>query len=153
MKIIEAGNIFDSRAQTLVNTVNCVGVMGKGLALEFKKKYPEMFATYEQLCSEKLLDIGKLWLYKGPHRWVLNFPTKYDWRMPTKERYLELGLEKFMSSYEERGIQSIAFPLLGARNGGLSPDLSLKIMERYLIECKIPVSIYLSYRGSTSEFF
>ncbi|MCT2561861.1 macro domain-containing protein [Chryseobacterium herbae] len=153
MEIIESGNIFESNAQTLVNTVNCVGVMGKGLALEFKKRYPEMFKKYQQLCNDRLLDIGKLWLYKGQHRWVLNFPTKYDWRQPSTAYYLEKGLDKFMETYRTRGIESIAFPLLGASNGGIPPEVSLKIMTDYLKECDIPVTIYFSYKPKIEELF
>ena len=145
MDIIESGNIFDSKAQTLVNTVNCMGVMGKGLALQFKKKYPDMFVAYERLCKDRLLDIGKLWLYKTDHRWILNFPTKYDWRFPSNEYYLEQGLEKFLDTYKQRGIESIAFPLLGASNGGIEPEASLQIMSKYLQRCEIPVTIYLYY--------
>lgn len=153
MEIIESGNIFESKAQTLVNTVNCVGVMGKGLALEFKKRYPSMFIDYERICKGGLLDIGKLWLYKGQNRWILNFPTKYDWRQPSTEYYLETGLDKFMKTYQERKISSIAFPLLGASNGGLHPEVSLKIMTNYLQHCEIPISIYLSYKPMIHELF
>lgn len=145
MEIIVSGNIFDSNAQTLVNTVNCMGVMGKGLALQFKKRYPDMFVAYKKLCENQLLDIGKLWLYKTERRWVLNFPTKYDWRLPSKERYLEQGLEKFLQSYKQRGIESIAFPLLGANNGGITPEVSLQIMSHYLQYCEIPVTIYIAH--------
>lgn len=146
MEIIEYGDIFESKAQTLVNTVNCVGVMGKGLALRFKENYPEMFSAYADICQKGLLDIGKLWLYKTDVRWILNFPTKYDWRLPSKETYLEQGLQKFVDTYEQREISSIAFPLLGASNGSLDPDISLSIMTRYLQHLKIPVTIYLNYR-------
>lgn len=153
MEIIKEGNIFESKAQTLVNTVNCVGVMGKGLALEFKNKYPDMFIAYEQICKQGLLNIGKLWIYKTENRWILNFPTKYDWRKPTQEYYLELGLEKFIETYQQRGITSIAFPLLGASNGGLSPEISLAIMKKHLEKCEIPVTIYLSYNSGTPSLF
>ena len=153
MEIIEEGNIFDSKAQTIVNTVNCLGVMGKGLALQFKMRYPEMFTAYERICQDRLLNIGKLWLYKTENRWVLNFPTKYDWRKPTEEYYLELGLTKFMETYQQRGITSIAFPLLGASNGGLAPERSFEIMMRYLEECEIPVTIYLSNNSKDPSLF
>lgn len=153
MEIIESGNIFESNAQTLVNTVNCIGVMGKGLALEFKKRYPAMFLDYQRMCNGGLLDIGKLWIYKMPNKWILNFPTKYDWRHPSNEIYLEKGLDKFMKTYLDRGIKSVAFPLLGSSNGGLSPDISLKIMQEYLQHCEIPVSIYLSYKPIKKELF
>src|SRR6218665_523136 len=121
MDIIEFGDIFQSRAQTLVNTVNCLGVMGKGLALRFKEEYPEMFDAYSEICKKGLLDIGKLWLYKTDRKWILNFPTKYDWRMPSQESYIERGLDKFLKTYKQKNIESIAFPLLGANNGNIDP--------------------------------
>ena len=114
------GNLFSSKCQTLVNTVNCVGVMGAGIALEFKLRYPEMFVRYVEHCRNKQIDIGKLWLYKPPQadkQWVLNFPTKRDWKHPSKIEYLQKGLQRFVETYEQRGIQSIAFPILGSQNG------------------------------------
>lgn len=141
---IESGNIFDSEAQTIVNTINCMGFMGRGIALECKIRYPDMFLRYNELCRLKKMNIGKLWLYKAPDRWILNFPTKYDWRKPSREEYLEAGLEKFIKTYKEKNITSIAYPLLGASNGGLAPSISLEIMKRYLNNCDIPVTIYLN---------
>src|SRR5688572_26562315 len=93
------GNLFESPAKVLVNTVNTVGVMGKGIALSFKQIYPEMFQRYVQLCESGQLDIGKLWLYKTPHKWILNFPTKKNWRAPSRLEYLEAGLRKFVATY------------------------------------------------------
>jgi len=143
IKIIK-GNIFTTTCQTIVNTINCLGVMGAGIALEFRYRYPQMFEKYVELCQAKQIEIGKLWLYnKEPDRkWVLNFPTKYDWKYKTKPEYLEKGLEKFLQTYKEKQITSIAFPLLGADKGGLDPALSLMIMEKYLSLCDIPVEIY-----------
>jgi O-acetyl-ADP-ribose deacetylase (regulator of RNase III) len=141
---IRTGNIFTSEAQTLVNTVNCVGVMGAGIALEFRFRYPEMHQKYKLLCSSKRFDIGKLWLYKpgDDRKWVLNFPTKRDWKFPSKEEYLHRGLEKFMDTYEQKGISSIAFPVLGASKGGLPEDRAITIMQSYLNQCGIPVEVY-----------
>ena len=136
-----------------MNTVNCMGVMGKGLALQFKTQYPHMFSVYQRMCDQRLLDIGKLWIYKTERRWILNFPTKYDWRLPSQEGYLEKGLEKFMKTYKLRGITSVAFPLLGANNGGLSPEVSFDLMHHYLRHCDIPVSIYLTYKGEENLLF
>ena len=81
----------------------------------------EMFEKYKELCQSKMIGIGKLWLYKSEDtpQWVLNFPTKFHWKYPSKMEYLEAGLQKFVDSYEEKGITSIAFPLLGTHNGGL----------------------------------
>ncbi len=141
LKVI-TGNIFTSSCQTIVNTVNCVGVMGAGLALECRLRYPEMYAHYVRLCAEGRLDTGMLWLFKAPDRWILNFPTKKHWRWPTKEEYLYDGLEKFLDTYQTRGISSIAFPLLGAQHGGLSAERSLEIMRQHLVRCAVPVEIY-----------
>ncbi len=139
-----SGNIFNSKAQTIVNTVNCVGVMGKGIALVFKLRYPKMFDLYKGHCKSKLIGIGKLWLYKGEQNapWVLNFPTKFHWKYPSKIEYLEKGLEKFCSTYRDQGITSIAFPLLGTQNGGLDKDTVLNLMEEYLGKCEIDIEIY-----------
>lgn len=138
------GNIFNTKCQTVVNTVNCVGVMGKGIALVFKLRYPSMFEKYQEICKNRLLDIGKLWLYKGAENdpWVLNFPTKKHWKFPSEYSYVEKGLQKFVDSYKEKGIESIAFPLLGANNGGLEHDKVMDIMVNYLSKCDIPVEIY-----------
>ncbi|HQE61014.1 MAG TPA: macro domain-containing protein [Candidatus Latescibacteria bacterium] len=136
------GNIFTSRAQTLVNTVNCVGVMGAGIALECRLRYPEMHDQYVSLCRRRMIEIGSLWIYKAPDRWILNFPTKRHWKEPSKEEYLHAGLRKFMQTYQEKQIESIAFPLLGAQHGGLRRDRSQELMESYLSECRIPIEIY-----------
>jgi O-acetyl-ADP-ribose deacetylase (regulator of RNase III) len=139
---IVTGNIFTTRCQTIVNTVNCVGVMGKGIAYEFRLRYPEMFTKYKSLCENQQFDIGMLWIYKSADKWVLNFPTKYHWKNPSKQEYIIQGLEKFVGSYAQKGIESIAFPLLGASNGGLSESVSISIMCEYLERCDIPVEIY-----------
>lgn len=126
------GNIFTSRCQTIVNAVNCVGVMGAGIALECRLRYPTMHERYVALCEQRLLQPGKLWLYRSPERWVLNFPTKQHWKHPSRLDYLRRGLEKFVASYRAKGITSIAFPLLGADRGGIDPDESLALMQEYL---------------------
>lgn len=144
------GDIFKSPAQVLVNTVNTVGVMGKGVALEFKKQYPDMFKTYERVCSEKKLDIGKLMLWRGSDKWVLLFPTKKHWRNPSKLEYIEAGLQKFVATYAEKGITSIAFPRLGCGNGGLDWELVRPMMEQYLKRLPIPVYIYVGTYGDAA---
>lgn len=138
------GNIFNTKMQTIVNTVNCVGVMGKGLALEFKLRYPDMFYKYKELCQSKLMGIGKLWIYKSEScpQWILNFPTKLHWKNPSKIEYIEAGLRKFVESYKEKGITSIAFPLLGTHNGGLGKSEVLELMYKYLEKCDLEVEIY-----------
>lgn len=121
------GNIFTSDRQTLVNTVNCVGIMGAGIALEFKFRYPEMFERYVNLCEEGAIDIGKLWIFKplNSNHLILNFPTKKHWRNPSKIQFLELGLAKFVETYEQRNIHSAAFPVLGASKGRIPEEAAL----------------------------
>lgn len=140
--VIIKGNIFTSTCQVLVNTVNCVGVMGAGIALECRLRYPDMYTRYVSLCNDKKIDVGLLWLYKSDRRWILNFPTKKHWKDPARVEYLHSGLKKFRSVYAERGIESIAFPILGASNGGLSEDESLDIMKNYLDVLDIRIEIY-----------
>ncbi|MBA3670155.1 MAG: macro domain-containing protein [Sphingomonas sp.] len=141
MLIYHRSSLLESKAQTLVNTVNTIGVMGKGLAQEFKHRYPTMFQQYKRICEEGLLDIGKLWLWKGSSQWVLNFPTKRHWRYPSKVDFIERGLEKFCAEYENRGIREIAFPRLGCGNGGLEWDEIRPLMERYL--ARLPITVYI----------
>lgn len=137
------GNIFDSPAQVIVNTVNTVGVMGKGLALSFKQRYPEMFKRYRTVCEKKQLTVGKLMLFYEPDHWVLLFPTKENWRNPSKLEYIEKGLIKFVNTYADKNITSIAFPKLGCGNGELSWDEVKPLMEKYLKPLPIDVYIYL----------
>jgi O-acetyl-ADP-ribose deacetylase (regulator of RNase III) len=136
------GNIFGSNCQCIVNTVNCVGVMGAGIAYECRLRYPQMFERYSELCKENLIKIGTLWLFKSNDKWILNFPTKYHWKYESKLEYLEKGLQKFLDTYKEKGITSIAFPLLGASNGGISESVSIELMKKYLETCDIHVEIY-----------
>lgn len=116
--------------------------MGAGIALEYRLRYPHMYEQYVNICEQKLLRPGKLWIYKAAEKWVLNFPTKDRWRSPSKERYLRDGLKKFRSTYKERQIESIAFPLLGAQNGGLDKQASLALMLNYLEDLEIDIEIY-----------
>lgn len=147
-------SLFDSSAQVLVNTVNTVGVMGKGIALQFKRLYPEMFKEYQRFCENGSLEIGKLWIYKSANKWILNFPTKTTWRSKSKLEYIEAGLKKFVATYQERGIESIAFPQLGTGNGGLDWEKEVKpLMEKYLRHLPIQVYIHLyNQQQSNPEF-
>lgn len=141
------GDMFNSPAQVLVNTVNVVGVMGKGVALEFKNRYPDMFKEYLRICEDKSLDVGKLFLWKKSDKWVLLFPTKKHWRNPSKLEYIKLGLEKFKANCGKLGIESIAFPRLGCGNGGLNWDDVRPLMESYLKPLPIKVYVYVDNYG------
>ena len=137
------GDIFESPAQVIVNTVNTVGVMGKGLALSFKQRYPEMFEHYKITCEKHMLTVGKLMLFYEQDHWLLLFPTKENWRNPSKLEYIEKGLMKFVQTYAEKNITSIAFPRLGCGNGELDWNDVKPLMERYLKNLPIDVYIYL----------
>lgn len=146
-----AASIWQSPAQTLVNTVNTVGAMGKGIALQFKNRYPEMYERYRALCCDGKLTVGKLWVYRAEDRWVVNFPTKKHWRHPSKPEYVESGLAKFVEVYETFGITSVSFPQLGTGHGGLDWDSVVRpLMERYLKP--LPIPIYIHLRGNQKSF-
>lgn len=141
-------SIFDSPAQTLVNTVNTVGIMGKGIAKTFREQYPEMFKEYRRLCDRGELAIGKLHLWKGDGRWVLNFPTKTTWRLPSEIDYVERGLKTFVANYERMGIISASFPPLGCGNGNLNWTEVRPLMERHLSKINIPIYVHSLHVGS-----
>lgn len=137
------GNLFESDAQTLVNTVNCVGVMGKGIALEFKKRYPDMFKDYVNRCNRGEVKLGRPYLYRSlVSQWVLNFPTKDHWRGVTKLQDVVEGLEFLLTHYKEWGITSIAVPPLGCGNGQLEWRVVGPTLYRYLRQMDIPVELY-----------
>lgn len=149
------GNIFNSKCQTIVNPVNCVGVMGKGIATFYKLRYPQMFSEYKELCDSKQLTPGKLWLYNKQDNapWILNFATKQHWENPSKLEWIEAGLQEFVNTYQERGITSVAFPLLGTHLGGLDVTAIQQLMDTYLGKCDIAVEIYTYNPDVPDELF
>lgn len=134
-------SLMTSSAQTVVNTVNTVGVMGKGIAAAFKERYPDLFAEYKNLCADGRLKPGSLWLWKGPDQWVLNFATKKHWRAPSKIEYIRHGLLEFRRDYEKLGIREVAFPRLGCGNGGLDWGEVRPLMVQLLYD--LPITIYI----------
>ncbi len=125
----EYGDMFVSRAEALVNTVNCVGVMGKGVALEFKKRWPENFKYYKRHCDDRSLRPGKVLIYDrggmfadSSARYLVNFPTKDHWRSKSKIEYIESGLDSLVGEINRLSIETIALPPLGCGNGGLDWD-------------------------------
>ncbi|PIV55011.1 Appr-1-p processing protein [Candidatus Falkowbacteria bacterium CG_4_10_14_0_2_um_filter_36_22] len=149
---IVIGDIFKSKAQTLVNTVNCVGVMGKGLALEFKNRFPDMFKDYYIRCQNKEVYLEKPYLFKRlilP--WILIFPTKEHWRSTSNISDIEKGLQYLGSMYKEWGITSIAVPPLGCGLGELEWNIVGKILYRSLSALEIPVELYAPYGTPKDE--
>lgn len=136
------GDIFTSLAQVLVNPVNCEGVMGKGLALEFKRRWPSMFAEYQQVCKTGECRIGRPWICWGTRPIIVCFPTKDSWRSPSQLSYIEDGLQ-VMTSFIPHSIHSMAFPKLGVGNGGLTWEEVQPVIEKYLSELHQDVFIYV----------
>lgn len=124
MMRLTVGNLLDADADALVNTVNTVGVMGKGIALMFKEAFPKNFRKYAAACKRDEVRLGEMFVTEGPSlhgpRWIINFPTKDHWRNRTRPEWVREGLADLRRVIGERGIRSIAIPPLGCGNGGLN---------------------------------
>lgn len=152
MTDVKIGNLFESPAHTLVNTVNCVGVMGKGIAAEFKKRYPAMFKDYTNRCNIGQVKLGEPYYFSdllGTS--IINFPTKQHWRSVSRLQDIEDGLRYFTEHYQEWDVQSVAFPPLGCGNGGLDWEDVGPLMYAYLSALPIPVEIYAPYGTPAKE--
>ena len=137
------GDILKSKAQTLVNTVNCVGIMGKGIALKFKEQFPDMFNDYVARCNRNAVRLGKPYLYKRlTPPWILNFPTKGHWRSVSRIEDIVKGLKYLLQHYKEWGITSLAVPPLGCGQGQLEWKIVGPTLYRYLSQLDIPVELY-----------
>lgn len=117
------GNLFDAPVEALVNTINTVGVMGKGIALMFKEAFPDNFRAYSEAVKRKEIRIGKVFATENRAfdrpKWLINFPTKKHWRQPSRVEWIVEGLKDLRRVVEEKQIHSIALPPLGCGNGGL----------------------------------
>lgn len=133
---IVTGNILEADVEALVNTVNTVGVMGKGIALQFKKAYPEMMAAYERACRSGELQPGRMHVYDFGRmfnpRYIINFPTKRHWRGKSKLADIRAGLDALVNELEQRGIRSVAIPPLGCGHGGLQWSEVLPLIKKAL---------------------
>jgi O-acetyl-ADP-ribose deacetylase (regulator of RNase III) len=139
----KSGNIFNSKADALVNTVNCVGVMGKGIALEFRRRYPKMFEEYKSICQKHQLRPGQILPYKKQTPFILNFAIKDDWKHPSKIEWIECCLDKFVKNYKILRIESVAFPWMGAMNGGIPIEKIQAVTRKYLSNLSdISVEVY-----------
>jgi uncharacterized protein YwgA/O-acetyl-ADP-ribose deacetylase (regulator of RNase III) len=143
---VRTGNLLESKAQTLVNTVNTVGVMGKGVALQFREAFPDMFKDYVRRCEAHMVRLGEPYLYKRlVPPWILNFPTKDHWRSVTKLADVERGLEYLKRHYRKWEIMSLAVPPLGCGLGGLEWRVVGPVLYRHLSELDIPVELYAPF--------
>ena len=151
MKILVA-DILQSKAQTLINTVNCVGIMGKGIAQEFKNRFPEMFEDYVRRCKNKEVKLGTPYLYKRlfpPH--IINFPTKDHWKSVSRMADIERGLDYLVKHYCSWEVTSLAIPPLGCGNGQLEWKSVGPLIYRYASQMEIPVEMYAPYGASPKE--
>ena len=140
-------NLLESDAAAIVNTVNTVGIMGKGIALQFKNQYPNNYKLYAMACKAKEVVIGKMFVTEetsllGGKKIIINFPTKTDWRKPSEYSYIENGLQDLVNVIQENKIKSIAIPPLGAGNGGLDWNKVKELIEKYLTHLDCEVQIY-----------
>ena len=141
------GNILESSAEAIVNTVNTVGVMGKGIALQFKKAFPNNYKAYREACKNNEVKVGKMFVCSDSNiisgeKIIINFPTKTDWRKSSEYEYIEKGLEHLIEIINEYRIKSIAIPPLGAGNGGLEWEKVKKIIINKLQNIEINIEIY-----------
>jgi uncharacterized protein YwgA/O-acetyl-ADP-ribose deacetylase (regulator of RNase III) len=156
MKIFVA-DILQSKAQTLINTVNCVGIMGKGIALEFKKRFPDMFKDYVVRCEQRKVKPGVPYLFvrSGPPN-IINFPTKDHWKSVSRIDDIEQGLQYLVKNYKEWNVTSLAIPPLGCGNGQLEWRAVGPLIYRYASQMEIPIELYAPYgtppRELTADF-
>jgi O-acetyl-ADP-ribose deacetylase (regulator of RNase III) len=141
------GNLLDSPAVALVNTVNLAGVMGKGIALQFKKAFPHNLEVYRKACREGELAIGKILAVVDRNlllgeKLILNVPTKTDWRLPAQYDYVDRGLIALREYLLINRISSLAVPALGCGNGGLDWDRVKPMIERRLVEIDCDIFVY-----------
>lgn len=149
---VKIGDILDSQCHALVNTVNCVGVMGKGIALAFKKRYPIMFEDYVRRCEKGQVSLGQPYPYEVQDgHVVINFPTKDHWRSVSRLSDIIAGLEHLQENYEAWGLRSIAVPPLGCGNGQLEWQVVGPTLHRELMKLNIPVELYAPAGTPTSQ--
>jgi O-acetyl-ADP-ribose deacetylase (regulator of RNase III) len=143
----KTGNLLDSKAEALVNTVNTVGVMGKGIALQFKNMFPNNFKLYSAACKAKTLKVGQLLVTEEEtlltgKKTIINFPTKTNWRLPSEYQYIELGLIELAKVIKDKNIKSIAIPPLGSGNGGLDWNKVKLLLEKHLTDVNCDIFLY-----------
>lgn len=148
LRVVTRGSIFDSSCEYLTNTINTVGAMGAGLALELRLRVPEMYPLYKEKCINGEIKIGKYWIYDRPNRIgkrILNFPVKKGFNHPSRWDYIIEGLRYFVENYRIDNITSIAMPTLGSRLGKLDDEGVLIMMQEDLQDLPITIEIYRKY--------
>ena len=151
MIYLSDNTVFDVDADCIVNTVNCDGFMGKGLALEFAVRYPALEKMYKDDCARGKVKVGNINLYDMGRIKIINFPTKNHFKYPSKLNWIENGLIDFANKYKLMSIKRVAFPILGGANGGLNHDEVLYLMDKYLSNVDIEVVICKSKNRSNQD--
>lgn len=142
VRYVQNGDIFESRCHAIINTINCEGVMGKGLALDFKRKYPEMFKDYQRRCNDKEVKPGRPFIYQAQNKIIVNFPTKNEWRKGSQLQWIQDGLTYLADHCREWGIKSLAIPPLGCGLGGLDWNKVYPLIREHLDPLGIRIEIY-----------
>ena len=137
------GDIFTSNAEAIVNTVNCVGAMGKGIALEFKKRYPDMYSAYRKACARKEIQPGHVWVYQAKDRIIFNAAVKDDWRYASRIEWVESCLKELIECCRTMKVKSLALPWMGAMNGRIPVD-EIKASTRKILSdiTDFDISVY-----------
>lgn len=133
--------VFNTPAEWIVNTVNCVGFMGAGLALEFRLRYPALYEKYKEDCKNNIIRVGKMNYYQDNEVKAINFPTKIDFKDPSKIEWIASGLDDLIATYKAHGVTSIAIPKLGAKNGGLDWEEVKKLIIHKT--STMPITVYI----------
>lgn len=148
------GNIIQADTEALVNTVNTVGVMGKGIALAFKKAFPNNYKLYKQVCEDKEFKIGGLFITKTSQltpKYIINFPTKKHWKGRSKIEFIEIGMQQLVKEINAKGIKSIAIPPLGCGNGGLKWEEVKPLILRELEAVKNELEVIIYEPGFNNQ--
>jgi O-acetyl-ADP-ribose deacetylase (regulator of RNase III) len=142
--ISKSGNLLESNAQALVNTVNCVGIMGKGLALQFREAFPLMYRNYRDDCHNGLYHPGDVWGYIDRPRdiFIFNVATKDHWRDPSQLAWIQLGIDGLKRRLLNSSIKSVAIPPLGCGLGGLSWSEVRPLIVAAFQDLEIEVQLY-----------
>jgi len=162
VKLVKDANMFLTELETITVTVNCFGIMGKGVALVAKDLAPDMFEFYKKLCENKKMQLGKPVMFDksskylrsatGRTRKMLLFPTKNHWRTNSSIMGIKKGLEWLVDNHKKCKIESLAIPALGCGNGGLSWEVVGPMLYQHLIQLSIPVELYLPTKKIAEKY-
>ncbi len=153
---VTKGDLLKEETDAIINTVNCVGVMGKGIALQFKQKWPSNFKAYEKACKAKEVQIGKMFVHElgklgGKPYYIINFPTKDHWRGKSELSFIDEGLKDLIEQIKQYQIKSIAIPPLGCGNGGLKWDIVRQLIEKHFYNLNNQIEVHLFEPGGAPD--